>query len=152
MISYILSPLLIYLLFVYCPVEFIVGKQSEPNVDFLFRLLFSLLSIYIITTVDCFRMARSDGLKWKYFQNLKFWKYFVHKYFDGRVELEVPLDHKQLYIFCSFPHGTVTAGHLLTMTDACGMLSNHYQGERRDLCASILFTIPILREVSNSLC
>ena len=56
-------------------------------------------------------------------------------------------DHKELYIFCSFPHGANTIHHFLTMTDCCGMLSTVYQGPRRDLCASILFFIPIVREL-----
>ena len=37
---------------------------------------------------------------------------------------------------------------MLTMTDGCGMLSSIHKGDRRDLCASILFMIPIFREVS----
>jgi hypothetical protein len=35
------------------------------------------------------------------------------------------------------------------MTDACGMLSKIYTGERRDLVASILFVFPLLREVRS---
>ena len=40
-----------------------------------------------------------------------------------------------------------TINHILTMSDACKMLSEIYTGERRDLAASILFVFPIVREV-----
>jgi hypothetical protein len=35
------------------------------------------------------------------------------------------------------------------MTDACGMLSKIYCGDRRDLVASALFIFPVLREVGS---
>ena len=40
-----------------------------------------------------------------------------------------------------------TVNHFLTMTDCCGMLSSVHTGDRRDLCASVLFFVPLLREV-----
>ena len=55
-------------------------------------------------------------------------------------------------IYTIFLHTTVTqksgtVNHFLTMTDCCNMLSTVHSGDRRDLCASVLFFIPILREV-----
>jgi 1-acyl-sn-glycerol-3-phosphate acyltransferase len=74
------------------------------------------------------------------------WKWLV-AYFDGGISLETPLDSQQQYIFCSFPHGTCTASHLLTMTNGCGMLDKVHGGDRRDLCATVLFFVPIFREI-----
>lgn len=68
-------------------------------------------------------------------------------YFPGSISIEEELDAKKQYIFCAFPHGCCTVNHGLTMTDACGMLSHIYTGDRRDLAASILFFIPIIREI-----
>lgn len=43
-----------------------------------------------------------------------------------------------------------TVNHFMTMTDSCQMLSSVHTGDRRDLCASVLFYIPLLREVWSS--
>jgi hypothetical protein len=40
-----------------------------------------------------------------------------------------------------------TVNHFMTMTDSCRMLSSVHTGDRRDLCASVLFYIPFFREV-----
>ena len=40
-----------------------------------------------------------------------------------------------------------TANHLLTMTNGCGMFDQVHNGDRRDLCASILFFMPVFREM-----
>jgi hypothetical protein len=104
--------------------------------------LFSFL--YALTYLD--RSFKKDARLWKPFQHLSIWNYF-RDYFNGSVVLETPLDHSKQYMFCAFPHGTSTASHILTMTDCCGMLSEHYKGDRRDLCASILFSIPVLKDL-----
>lgn len=87
-----------------------------------------------------------DGAKSSYFQYLKIWNIFA-KYFNSKINVEFPLDSKQAYIFGCFPHGAMSINHLLTMSDSCGMLSKIHSGDRRDLCATALFYIPILREV-----
>lgn len=121
--------------------------------DYLSSLLGSLSilgwvsSLYMI----CFlfdRSYRRDGRDWPFFKNLKFWKYIAN-YFKAKIVLEngIPLNPKQQYIFASFPHGACSTQHILTMTDACGMLSDIYPSPRRDLCASILFYIPILKDI-----
>mmetsp|Transcript_31905 Transcript_31905/g.45928 ORF Transcript_31905/g.45928 Transcript_31905/m.45928 type:complete len:322 (-) Transcript_31905:119-1084(-) len=155
MITYILSPVLAYVFYVYSPLNYlgfsdIKSKFSLLSLSFNFsysRFLISMVALYLLTCLDCIRLSKYDGFVWKSFQQLRFWKLIVRKYFDGNVVLEEPLVHEQLYIFCSFPHGAATAGHLLTMTNSCEMLSTHYTGERRDLAASILFYIPFMREL-----
>lgn len=81
-----------------------------------------------------------------WFQRLRIWKALA-RYFPGRIHLQSPLDPLQQYIFASFPHGTCTVHHILTMTDGCNMLTDIYPSPRADLAATILFFIPILREV-----
>ena len=49
-----------------------------------------------------------DGRLTPSFQRLQFWKLF-REYVYGRVTVEEPLNHDQLYIFCSFPHGACNA-------------------------------------------
>ncbi len=105
----------------------------------------SLLS-YLPTYVDTIKIGKLGGAPWPAFQKLKFWNRLI-KFFDGKIELEEPLNHEQLYIFCCFPHGPLSVNHLLTMTDGCDMLSKHYKGERRDLAASVLHYIPLVKEV-----
>jgi 2-acylglycerol O-acyltransferase 2 len=72
---------------------------------------------------------------------------FIQWYFPASITLENELDHKKQYIFCCFPHGPISANHLLTMTNGCEMQTKHYKGARRDLCASVLFTIPIFKDI-----
>lgn len=142
-ILYILvGPLLGYILYAYLPPYVRIG-----SLELLPRLIVVICCIYIIKTIWCLINAKSDGWIWKRFQYMRFWKIIARGYFDGKVYLEEPLNHQQLYIFCSFPHGAATLGHVLTMTNTCEMLSKHYTGERRDLAASILFYIPMMREV-----
>ena len=85
------------------------------------------------------------GVKpWPYFQKLRIWNY-VEKYFKAKITVEEDLNPSQLYIFASFPHGACSAHHLLTMTDSCNMISKIYPSPRRDLAASVLFYIPIVK-------
>jgi 1-acyl-sn-glycerol-3-phosphate acyltransferase len=98
--------------------------------------------------VDYHPTCTRDGRKWPAFQRSTLLHTFIHALFPARsVTTEVPLTHTQNYIFASFPHGAYTVNHLLTMTDACGMLSTVHRGDRRDLCASVLFFFPLFREV-----
>jgi len=155
MIAYFFTPLLAYVFYLYCPLNYLGFSDATFSLSLLsFKLIFSwsrcvvaIIALYLFTCLDCIIMSKYDGCTCKWFQHLPFWKAIVRKYFDGKIVLEEPLVHKQLYIFCSFPHGAATAGHLLTMTNSCEMLSTHYTGERRDLAASVLFYIPIVREV-----
>jgi hypothetical protein len=90
--------------------------------------------------------AKYGGMPWPKFQRLWFWK-SISRYHNASICLEDNLDHNQQYIFCIFPHGTCTISHLVTMTDALKMFSEHYRGARRDLAASVLFLIPFVKEV-----
>jgi len=99
---------------------------------------------YALTYFD--QSYKKDGHIWPWFQRLSLWK-LVSTYLDGRIDTEVPLDHDTNYIFAVFPHGCNTIAHGFIMTDCVGMLSRVHKGERRDLAASVLFFIPLLREI-----
>ena len=101
-----------------------------------------------------------DGDLWPAFQKMSFWRYFLSDVVNLKeysVNCDTPLDSEQQCIFACFPHGANSVQHMLTMTDVCGMISKQYPykakkdggaGEgRRDLAASILFYIPIVREI-----
>ena len=87
---------------------------------------------------------KKDGDRWPWFQKLAFWRKIIK---DTAVHAETPLDHDKQYIFAAFPHGAISANHIMTMTDCCGFLSDVHGGDRRDLAASILFYLPIAREI-----
>lgn len=46
----------------------------------------------------------SYGMPWKWFRHWKLWTR-LFKFLDAKITLETPLDPKQLYLFCNFPHG-----------------------------------------------
>ena len=79
------------------------------------------------------------------FQHAKFWKRICAS-LKGGITCEESLNPDEQYIFASFPHGAYTIQHLLTMTDGVGFLTDVYPAPRRDLVASVLFQIPLLRE------
>jgi hypothetical protein len=122
----------------------IIGIVYYPNVNDRPSIVATLSYGYLLT----FFIApyKTDGYRSEYIQKLSFWKYFL-QYFPSSISIETPLDHKKQYIFCSFPHGCCSFNHNLTMTDGVGMFTDIYNGDRRDLAATILFFIPILREL-----
>jgi len=135
--SYVLFPIISG-----CMYQYFVSNRFSTFGAIYWGLIVGYLPTYIQTML----WSRKDGNVWKGVQRLKLWKYF-RGYFKGGLSFEEPLNHDQLYIFCNFPHGSMSLNHFYTMTDCCGMLSQHYRGERRDLCASVLFLIPILKDV-----
>jgi 1-acyl-sn-glycerol-3-phosphate acyltransferase len=106
----------------------------------LFGILVGYLPFYFV------KHEKRSGYIWPFFQRLPIWK-FISYYHSSDVVLEEKLDNEVQYIFCMFPHGACSINHFLTMTDNCGMLSKHYTGERRDLVASALLAVPVLREM-----
>lgn len=132
MITYLLPPLFMY------------WYRSFLALSFVQCISYSIAWYLGICVFDS--AYKKEGKKWPAFQNLTIWGAFK-RYFDGDITTQSKLDDNQQYIFCSFPHGACSANHLLTMTDSCNMLSKVHKGDRRDLCTSILFFIPVLREM-----
>lgn len=89
---------------------------------------------------------KKDGRLSKKFQHLAIWTR-ICKYFNSTINIEEKLDNNQQYIFCQFPHGALSSGHLLTFTNGAGFYDNVYNGEKRDLAATGLFFIPLLRDL-----
>ena len=121
----------------------LLQKLYRPD-SLIYNCFITITILYGLTYLD--RSFKKGGRLWRSFQYWSVWKYFKD-YFNAAITLEEPLDHSKQYIFCCFPHGTSTVSHILTMTDCCGMLTKHYKGERRDLCATILFYIPIFKDI-----
>ena len=95
-------------------------------------------------------MAKKDGRISKWLQRWSGWN-AVTNYFNMSVNVEVALDPDGQFIFANHPHGVMSFNHFATMVDSCKFLSKHHRGDRRDLVASVLFFIPILREILLSL-
>lgn len=110
------------------------------------RMLVSLFLAYLPTYPITNYYSRRSGFATPWFQRMPLWHHF-RRYMRAKITTEEDLDHKTAYIFCCFPHGACTLSHLLTMTDCCGMLSKVHSGARRDLSASILFQIPVLKDI-----
>ena len=108
--------------------------------------LYSIIAIgYLLTYVTS--PHTKDGELDKNFREHPYWKTVMNDLLsDYSVEAEEPLDQDKQYIIGCFPHGANSVQHLLTMTDCCGALSKVHTGPRRDLAASILFYIPLIRE------
>jgi hypothetical protein len=139
-----------FLIYVTCPfVGYFVNQFLGGQTDsVLYRAFLACFIAYLPTYVVTNHLSMHGGypVEWiRKFRGFKLFKGFVFK--NASITLEVKLDHSKAYLFCNFPHGTCSVNHLLTMTDCCEMISKHHTGERRDLAASVLFCIPILKEV-----
>lgn len=89
---------------------------------------------------------KKGGNHWEAFQYGEWWK-VICGHNPTTIEVEKELDNNKQYIFCTFPHGACSVNHFHTMTNGSGFLTKVYSGPRRDLCASVLFFFPILREM-----
>jgi hypothetical protein len=126
--------------------NFLTKHVYWPILSLLIRVSLSFWLSYLPTFIQTSRWASRDGCVWPTIQHLSIWRTMM-QWFPGSVHLETPLNHQQQYVFAAFPHGPATCNHFLTMTDSVQFLSKHYQGERRDLVASVLMYIPILKEL-----
>jgi len=127
----------------------IMGVKFQPAAasDSNFNLAISVIMWGYLFTYAVSSHKR-DGDKSSWFQKLSLWRSWLKsKFRDISIRAESPLDQNKQYIFTAFPHGAVSANHMLSMTDAAGFLSNIHRGDRRDLAASILFYLPLVREI-----
>ena len=135
-------------LYAVCPViGYFTYQYSVASYGPLCALVLSIIVAYLPTYPITDHLSKHGGLKSKWVQTFPAFCQHFQKLLNGSVSLEAELDHEKPYIFGSFPHGTCSVNHVLTMTDACGMLTKHHKGDRRDLAASVLFLIPIVKEV-----
>jgi len=77
-----------------------------------------------------------------------FWKPLIESIVRGpvRVVCETKIDPKQQSIIAAAPHGILSLNHVLFFTDCAGLLSV-FPHDRRDLGASVIFRIPVFREL-----
>jgi hypothetical protein len=127
-------------------IESLYMSKLSPIAVYGLRVFLATAIAYIPTYFQTSRWASRDGYISRRFQCLSMWK-LLAAYFPSTMSLESPLDHAQQYLFCAFPHGPISVNHLLTMTDSVGFLSEHYKGERRDLAASVLMLVPVLKDL-----
>lgn len=139
----------IELIYALCPVVgYLIYQYLIPNTGFVKSLVVAILIAYLPTYFITDYLSRHGGYRAIWFQKLWIFNR-LGKYLQGTIGFEEKLDSSKQYIFGNFPHGTCSANHVLTMTDCCEMISKHHTGDRRDLAASVLFFIPIVKEVSG---
>jgi hypothetical protein len=137
-------------LYLSCPVvgyfayNYLINSY-DPIRSFCYAAILAYLPTYFITD----HLSKHGGMKSRWVQTLSFGNWYFKRLLGASINLEEKLDHDKKYIFCNFPHGTCSVNHVLTMTDCCEMLTKHHTGDRRDLAASVLFLIPIVKEVST---
>ncbi len=140
----------IELIYGFCPVvAYLMYQYLIPTSSVFKALAVSILISYLPTYFISDYLSKHGGYRSIWFQ--KFFLFnWLGKYLQGTIGFEEKLDSSKQYIFGNFPHGTCSANHVLTMTDCCGMISKHHTGDRRDLAASVLFLIAIIKEVCNN--
>jgi len=112
------------------------------------------LLAYVLSLLGAYAPSYFDGSEytgkryWAWFARHPVWRW-LFAYFPARIHYEVPLDTKKRYIFASHPHGVASLHHVMYMTNACGFHDDASPGHtRRDICADIVFRIPIFRDLN----
>ena len=127
-------------------VGYVSYTQLVASISPLRAIIYSIILAYLPTYLITNHLSKHGGFKQTWFQKLSIFNGFKGL-LQGELKFEEKLDNSKTYIFGNFPHGTCSVNHVLTMTDCCGMFSEHFSGDRRDLAASVLFLIPIVKEV-----
>ena len=141
------ASLIAHLVYVYLVITGTLSGDFHSTQGRLNAAISWLLSGYVLTYVTS--THSKDGDVDDSFRKHPNWTKVVDNMLSTySVTAEEPFDEKKQYIIGCFPHGANSVQHLLTMTDCCGALSKVFRGPRRDLAASILFYIPVIRELS----
>jgi len=131
---------------------------TSITLAFLTLLLCAWLDLFVAATICCTILAAylptyvdgseytAEGRHWDWFCRLSVWKYWG-KSFPMSFRFQHQLDNKRQVIFAAFPHGVASIHHLSVVTDCCGWFSSGQHHDRRDLGASVVFKIPIYREL-----
>jgi hypothetical protein len=93
------------LIYALCPVAlactyYYLTTQTDYSIvaSILLSCMVGYLPAYLNTSYLSF------GMPWKSFRHWPLWTR-LFKYLDAKITVEAPLDPKQLYLFCNFPHG-----------------------------------------------
>ena len=110
------------------------------------------LFLYVILCLSLFRAEVHPGARvvslW--LQNHGIWRRLFGWFPTSlRMPESGAADGRYLYLTALHPHGVMSLAHFLVMTDAVSFRSAALplRGARRDLAASVLFRIPLLREL-----
>lgn len=140
--------MLVNLIYFTCPlVGYFAFQYFAKTLSPLYSLILAAFIAYLPTYTITNHLSKHGGMKLEWVQKLPQACRFFKRLLGASINLEEKLDNNKQYIFCNFPHGTCSVNHVLTMTDCCEFLSKHHTGDRRDLAASVLFMIPVVKEV-----
>jgi 1-acyl-sn-glycerol-3-phosphate acyltransferase len=99
------------------------------------------------------KVHESEGSRyWPAFAHWSGWRKIM-SYFPSSIKVENNYDFKSSvakggqFVFAVHPHGMLSIDHFLFFTDAVNFLSSICPFPRRDLGASIIFSIPFMREL-----
>jgi len=139
--------MIVTLVYCTCPIVGLVAyNYFKSSMSPLYSFLLAIFLAYIPTYSITGHLSKHGGWKWRWLQTHPR-NSFLKRLLGASINLEEKLDNEKQYIFCNFPHGTCSVNHMLTMTDCCEMLTKHHTGDRRDLAASVLFLIPVIKEI-----
>jgi len=87
----------------------------------------------------------AEGRAWLWIMKLKLWNWCMEGW---TLKLDAPLDPQRQSIICAFPHGVIAYCHAAIFTDGIGWFSKKvHDADKRDLGATVLFRIPIIRDI-----
>ena len=113
-------------------------------------LLLSLTLAYLPSYLDGSEYDPDSGRYSPTFQRLPLWTPLLSACFPARLLLDAPTPlytAQPQYILAVHPHGILTCNHFIFMTDALHFLSSHLLHDRRDIGATVLFRIPLFRDL-----
>jgi hypothetical protein len=118
--------------------------------SWLFKCLLSIVSCYLVSYFDGSEYSANNTRISPTLQHWRGWQKIM-AYFPTSIkaddDVKLPLDTDYQYIVAASPHGINSFNHFIMMTNAAGFLSSILPVARRDLAASILFRIPVIREL-----
>lgn len=108
-------------------------------------ILVSLSALYVATLLDGSE-KKLEGNTWPWFAELSVWKK-IAKYFPVSLHFEEEISPDKQYLFAVHPHGPFSINHaLIFLTNSAGFHKYSPLEKRRDLGASVIFHIPLVRE------
>lgn len=130
----------------------------------LYSILVGLVLAYLPSYFDRsqYAVTIAEGSRfWPELAHWKGWK-FIMSYFpaslvvdgaaaadnsEGQFDFAGSARRGGQFVFAVHPHGMLSVDHALIFTDAVGFMSRWCPFPRRDLGASVIFSVPLLREL-----
>lgn len=116
----------------------------------LLHLYIAVCALYLPSYLD--GSERKGGHSRPWFKAFRLWGSMTRQYFNLKLVRSAPLDPNQHYIFALHPHAVAPYGTVLNLHTEANQFSKLYPGIRiRTLAASILFYVPLVRDLWLSL-